>query len=92
MCMTDNSCYESIAQLAYDNGLKSVAMPSLGTGIYNWPVDLAAKMGLRSIGDFVDAHEAGSIDRFAWVLFDNATFKAYEKALLRARGDMPFER
>ena len=74
------SCYKNIAQLAYDNGLKSVAMPSLGTGVYQWPLALAAKTGLRAITDFVDEHEAG-VDKFVWVLFDDVTFKAYEEAL-----------
>lgn len=74
------SCYQNIARLALDNGLKSVAMPSLGTGVYGWPVALAAETGLRAIADFVDAHGAG-VDRFAWVLFDDATFEVYEEAL-----------
>lgn len=74
------SCYKSIAQLAHDNGLKSVAMPSLGTGVYKWPLTLAAKTGLRAITDFVDEHGAG-VDRFVWVLFDDATFEAYEGTL-----------
>ena len=74
------SCYKSIAQLAYDNGLKSIAMPSLGTGVYNWPVALAIKTGLRAITDFIDEHETG-VDRFVWVLFDDATYEAYEEAL-----------
>lgn len=74
------SCYKNIAQLAHDNELKSVAMPSLGTGIYKWPLALAAKTGLRAITDFVDGHDA-SVDGFVWVLFDDATFEAYEEAL-----------
>ena len=75
-------CYGNIARLACENGLKSVAMPSLGTGVYLWPVDLAVSTGLRAITDFIDAHE-GCVERFAWVLFDDATCAAYEAGLSR---------
>ena len=74
------SCYKNIAELANDNGLKSVAMPLLGTGVYKWPVDLAMKTGLRAITDSVDARGNG-VERYVWVIFDDATFNAVSQAI-----------
>ena len=36
------SCYRSSLQLAVDNGVKTVAFPSISTGVYGFPIELAA--------------------------------------------------
>ncbi len=61
-------------------GLRSVAVPSLGTGSYHYPVDEAIDTALKSAMAFVDANE-GKLDVILWVLFDEETYLAYEAAL-----------
>src|SRR5512134_3675116 len=36
------SCYRNSLQLAADNGAHAIAFPSISTGIYGYPVELAA--------------------------------------------------
>lgn len=41
-------CYESSFKLAIEHKLKSLALPAIGTGAYNYPVRDAAKIALRA--------------------------------------------
>lgn len=40
------SCYYQSLQVALDNGIRSVAFPSISTGVYCFPVELAAKINV----------------------------------------------
>ena len=37
------NCYFNSMKLAMDNGIRSIAFPSISTGVYSFPVELAAK-------------------------------------------------
>ena len=43
------SCYRSALQLALDNSCRSVDFPSLGTGVYRFPLPQAAHIALREL-------------------------------------------
>ncbi|WP_195267142.1 O-acetyl-ADP-ribose deacetylase [Eubacterium sp. 1001713B170207_170306_E7] len=72
-------CYQNSMTRALEAGARSVAFPSVSTGVYHYPVDQAAAIALKTVQDFWDAH-AGSFDRVLFVLFDERTLAAYEKA------------
>lgn len=74
------SCYMNICRLAAEKSMKTIAMPSLGTGVYKWPLDIAVKTGLSAIRDFTDANE-GKLEKVLWIPFDDTTNNAYEEAL-----------
>lgn len=76
------SCYQSCMELAVRNGIRSIAFPSISTGIYRFPVDEAAKIAVSTVKKFVADHP-GAVDVIKWVLFDDITFAAYEKELER---------
>src|SRR5688572_28173604 len=42
-----SGCYEQALKLADDNEVLSIAFPSIGTGAYRWPADLAAKLAFQ---------------------------------------------
>lgn len=42
-------CYRTIIGLAENNSISSVAIPSLGTGVYNWPKDLAVLIAVTTV-------------------------------------------
>jgi len=79
------SAYQSSLALAFDYGLKTVAFPSISTGAYGYPTELAATVALTAIKDFLQKKEGvGGIAAFAeirFVLFDPGTLAAYQKAL-----------
>lgn len=70
-------CYYNSMQIALDNGIRKIAFPSISTGVYCFPVDLAAKIAVRTVAVFLSKNE-DKFDLVEWVLFDENTEKAYE--------------
>lgn len=71
------SCYYNSMQVAMDNGIRTIAFPSISTGIYRFPVELAAKIAVSTVARFLSMNE-GKLDLAEWVLFDERTAAAYE--------------
>jgi len=42
------SCYRSSLRLALDHGVRSIAFPSISTGAYGYPLNLAAPIAVRT--------------------------------------------
>lgn len=76
------SCYRSCLELAVRNGIRSIAFPSISTGVYRFPLREAAEIAVRSAKKFVTDHP-GELDVIKWVLFDDDTFKAYADEIER---------
>lgn len=74
------SCYKTSMQLALENGIRTVAFPSVSTGVYHFPIDKAAEIAIRTVKEFMDEHK-NDFDFVEWVLFDDATKRAYDNAL-----------
>lgn len=72
------SCYYNCLLVAKENGIRSIAFPSISTGVYAFPVELAAKIAVKTVNRFL-SENPDSIDVVIWVLFDERTEKAYEK-------------
>lgn len=51
------SCYLNSLNLALSLGCGSVAFPLISTGTYGFPKDLALKVAMRSIGNFLAKHD-----------------------------------
>jgi len=78
------SAYRRSLEVAVENGLKTVAFPSISTGAYRYPVHQAAPVALTAVRDFLLAGAPLTLVRF--VLYDCATFRAYEEAAERIFG------
>ena len=72
------SCYLNCLKLASENGCKSVAFPSISTGVYHFPLERAAKIAVDAIREYLAAHE--EIEEVRMVCFDGRTQQAYEAA------------
>lgn len=79
------NCYYNSMKVAMDNGIRSIAFPSISTGIYHFPVELAAQIAVKTVKRFLDEHK-GSFDLVEWVLFDDYTEKVYEAEVDKVRG------
>ncbi len=73
------SAYRRSLEVALENGIRSVAFPSISTGAYGYPLEEAAPMALKTVIEFLKAHPEIELVRF--VLYDPRTYAAYEKAL-----------
>ena len=74
------SCYRSCLALALAHGCRTVAFPSISTGVYRFPLDLAAPIAVETVRAFLAAHP-GAFDWVSFVCFDERTRAAYEAAL-----------
>jgi len=79
------SAYRRSLEVASENGLKSVAFPSISTGAYGYPLPEAAPIALKTVADFLKEHLGIELVRF--VLFDQNILKAYEEALNKLSTD-----
>lgn len=74
------SCYQNTLMLAADNGIKSIAFPSISTGVYGFPIEQAAVVALRTVIDFLEKQAFGYV---AFTLFSDHDYRIYEAAMNR---------
>ena len=73
------SAYRHCLDEAVAHECRSIAFPSLSTGAYRYPVNKAARIAISTVVEFLEQRRAPGLVRF--VLFDEATFRAYAGAL-----------
>lgn len=71
------NCYFNSMKLAMENGIRTIAFPSISTGVYSFPVELAAKVAVHTVNRFLQDNP-DSFDLVEWVLFDAHTEAVYE--------------
>lgn len=76
------SCYRSCLALAEEYRCRTVAFPSISTGVYRFPPELAAKIAVRTILEFLGRSTA--VETVTMVCFDPETKAAYDRALAAA--------
>ncbi|ODT06243.1 MAG: O-acetyl-ADP-ribose deacetylase [Mesorhizobium sp. SCN 65-20] len=77
------SCYTRSLVLAAENGLASIAFPSISTGVYGYPKDAAARVAVTAVAQHMrDTPMPVSV---IFCCFDNAA-AAFHRAALDALG------
>ena len=74
------NCYENSLLRAAERNIRTVAFPSISTGAYAYPVDQAAEVAVKAVSDFIREHP-DALDEVTWVLFDEKTKSAYDRAV-----------
>lgn len=73
------SCYRNCLAQASALGCKTVAFPSISTGVYHFPLQRAAHIAIQTISEYLQAHS--DIQVVTMVCFDGASLAAYQQAL-----------
>ncbi|HWQ15671.1 MAG TPA: O-acetyl-ADP-ribose deacetylase [Roseiflexaceae bacterium] len=73
--------YRSSLELAAQRGLLSIAFPSISTGIFGYPLDLAAPVALRTVREHLEGSTPIRLVRF--VLWGHEAYAAYQHAARR---------
>ena len=73
------SAYQSCLDLAEQYTLQSIAFPSLSTGAYGYPLDLAAPIALHTIVQHIQ--KPTNLKEVLMILFGDRAYQAYEKAM-----------
>ncbi|GAA1511722.1 O-acetyl-ADP-ribose deacetylase [Streptomyces albidochromogenes] len=74
------SCYRESLRVAAELGATSVAFPAISTGVYRWPMDDGARVAVRTVREAA----GGPVAEVRFVLFDDAAYQAFERALAAA--------
>ena len=74
------ACYLNCLKLASEYGCRSIAFPSISTGVYCFPLEEAAEIAVNTAKQFAADHP-GRLDVIKWVLFDKRTYEAYKSRI-----------
>ena len=74
------SCYKNSLSVAAGEGIRTIAFPSVSTGVYSYPLDQAARIAVAAVRAYVAEHP-DAFDEIIWVLFDSRTKAAYDAVL-----------
>lgn len=77
-------CYRESLFLASRYGCRTVAFPSISTGVYRFPLERAARIAVREILTFLQSDRA--VSAVTMVCFDAGTKEAYDAALAEQNG------
>ncbi len=73
------SCYKNCLSLAIDYHVRTVAFPNISTGIYRFPKELAAKIAIKTVHDFLGGTD--KIEKVIFVCFDAENYSLYRDLL-----------
>lgn len=71
-------CYRHSLALAAQHNLKSIAFPSISTGVYGFPIQRACRIALREIKHFLDNNTG--LETIIAVCFSAADYSTYQTA------------
>jgi len=75
------SCYRSSLEAADERRLSSTAFCSISTGIYGYPIELAATLAVDTIVDYVEAHPQTSLRRIVLAMYGDDEYDVFNCAL-----------
>ena len=82
------ACHANSLAIARRAGLRTIAFPAISTGVYGYPVDLAAPIALGATIAELEARPDAH-DEVRFVLFDAATLAAFARALATLTASRP---
>ncbi len=77
------SCYRRSMELAISYSLRTVAFPAISTGVYGYPVDLAAKVAVSAVKGLGSSLLA--VDEVLFCCYSGGDLAHFQRALALAR-------
>jgi len=65
--------------LAVENGVKTIAFPSISTGVYGFPIELAAPIAIGTVQEFLV--DETSVEEVLFVCFSGEDYAVYKQEL-----------
>lgn len=72
-----SACYRNSLRIATENNIKSIAFPSISTGVYGYPIELASKIALTEVLSFLKTNR--EIERVVFVCFGERDLVVYQQ-------------
>ena len=74
------SCYRNSLNIAAENGIRSIAFPSISTGAYRYPLMEASEIAMKTVKEWIEQHEEYIIE-IVFCCFDRRTYDRYKELL-----------
>jgi len=74
-------CYENSLKLAVEKNVKSIAFPSISTGVYHFPIERATKIAVKTVKNFIDNY--GEFEEIIFCTFSDSDYGMYESTLAK---------
>jgi O-acetyl-ADP-ribose deacetylase len=71
------SCYRKSLELGAKNGIKSIAIPAISTGAYEYPLEPATKIAINEVSCFLKSNP--QIKKVIFVCYNQKTSDTYQK-------------
>ena len=72
------SCYRESLKLAMENGISTLAFPSISTGVYGYPIDAAAATALATVRSVL-SKKCGALREVVFCCFSSSDLQVYER-------------
>ena len=72
-------CYRNSLRLAAENGIRTMAFPSISTGVYGYPIEKASRIAVAEVKRFLEENELPESATF--VCFGASDTQVYKEAI-----------
>jgi len=72
-----HSCYVNSLELAVQRGARTVAFPSISTGVYGYPVDKAAVIACNAVKSMLEKYPPEKLEKVYFVCFGDKVYDTY---------------
>jgi O-acetyl-ADP-ribose deacetylase (regulator of RNase III) len=77
------NCYRNSLTLAVKHQCRTIAFPSISTGIYGFPIERAARIAISEVQDFL--RKDNTLQQVVFVTFSQPDYAVYERVLNEVR-------
>ena len=75
------NCYKNSLKIAMENGLHSIAFPSISTGVFGYPVEEATMVAVNAVKEFIKENRDYDFE-IIFCVFNDSAERAYQKYLI----------
>jgi len=78
------SCYRRSLELAVEHDVRTIAFPSISTGVFGYPIELAAPVAIAEVRHFI-RDQASSLREVTFCCFSSGDLAVYQRLLREQR-------
>lgn len=76
-------CYRNSLTLAAQNGIRTIAFPSISTGAYRFPLERAARIAVKEVFSFLSYNRG--VDKVILICFDKQALEKYNEVMAESK-------